>query len=176
MLLADLHNGVEELILEALLQNAKHAEAQAVAKFEEALALAEPVDMIQPFVGFKQRLTRFLYAFSKTENYGPFVHKILAANESSSKGRGAEDARFGLREKPLTLREQDTLDLLARRYHNDEIAAELGISVETVKTHLHGVYNKLGVHNRRHAVMLGQALGLLASPVQVPMYLQQSHR
>ena len=43
----------------------------------------------------------------------------------------------------------------------EEIAASLYLSVNTVKTHLRGIYRKLGVRNRREAVMLARRRGLI---------------
>lgn len=68
---------------------------------------------------------------------------------------------------PLTPREQDVLAYLIVGKTNREIAAELDISVGTVKTHLSSIYWKLGVSNRTEAALAGlrifPLLGVLAS-------------
>lgn len=56
---------------------------------------------------------------------------------------------------PLTRREQDVLIYLTVGKTNREIAAELNISVGTVKTHLSSIYGKLGVSNRTEAALVG---------------------
>jgi LuxR family maltose regulon positive regulatory protein len=61
----------------------------------------------------------------------------------------------------LTAREQTVLDLLPTGLSAREIAAELGISRDTVKTHTKRIYQKLGVSSRRSAVARGRELGLL---------------
>ena len=59
-------------------------------------------------------------------------------------GRSHELARdFG-----LTLREEEILAQLAQRKRNHEIAGELFISEQTVKTHVRNLYRKLGIHSR----------------------------
>jgi len=60
----------------------------------------------------------------------------------------------------LTRREAEVLDLLARMYSTDEVAAELYVSANTVKTHLKGIYAKLCVNRRADAVRRGRQLGL----------------
>ncbi|MCB1270520.1 MAG: LuxR C-terminal-related transcriptional regulator [Microthrixaceae bacterium] len=63
--------------------------------------------------------------------------------------------------EPLTEREQDLLPYLPTRLTNAEIAAELYISLNTVKSHLRHIYWKLGVDNRDGAVERAGDLGLL---------------
>jgi LuxR family maltose regulon positive regulatory protein len=61
----------------------------------------------------------------------------------------------------LTAREQAVLGLLPTGLSAREIADELGISRDTVKTHTKRIYQKLGVSSRRSAVARGRELGLL---------------
>jgi LuxR family maltose regulon positive regulatory protein len=61
----------------------------------------------------------------------------------------------------LTEREQTVLGLLPTGLSAREIADELGISRDTVKTHTKRIYQKLGVSSRRSAVARGRELGLL---------------
>ena len=58
----------------------------------------------------------------------------------------------------LTKREQEILALLAKGYFYKEIADQLGITLSTVRAHLHAVYEKLHVQSRTEAVVkyLGQ--------------------
>ena len=52
----------------------------------------------------------------------------------------------------LTKREREMLDLLAKGYRYKEIAEQLFISFETVRTHIHNVYEKLHVLSRTEAL------------------------
>jgi LuxR family maltose regulon positive regulatory protein len=61
----------------------------------------------------------------------------------------------------LTAREQAVLGLLPTGLSAREIAGELGISRDTVKTHTKRIYQKLGVSSRPSAVARGRELGLL---------------
>jgi DNA-binding NarL/FixJ family response regulator len=53
----------------------------------------------------------------------------------------------------LTRREQEILGLLAKGYLYKEIADQLGISLSTVRAHLHTIYEKLHVQSRTEAVV-----------------------
>lgn len=53
----------------------------------------------------------------------------------------------------LTKREQEILALLAKGYLYKEIADQLGITLSTVRAHLHTVYEKLHVQSRTEAVV-----------------------
>ena len=66
--------------------------------------------------------------------------------------------------EPLTGRELEVLDRLRRQWLNKEIAADLHVSPETVKTHTANLYAKLGVGDRRRAVRRAAELGLLPPP------------
>lgn len=63
--------------------------------------------------------------------------------------------------QPLTAREIEVLGLLAAGLGNKTIAARLGISEHTVKTHVTSVYAKLGVSNRAEAVAVAVRDGVL---------------
>ncbi|MFI1488554.1 LuxR C-terminal-related transcriptional regulator [Streptomyces sp. NPDC020747] len=61
----------------------------------------------------------------------------------------------------LSGREHDVLERLAQMMSTEEIAADLYVSVNTVKTHLKSVYRKLSVNRRHDAVHRARDLGLL---------------
>jgi len=62
---------------------------------------------------------------------------------------------------PLTKSETRVLHYLPTHLGAPEIAAELYLSANTVKTHLRHLYQKLGAHSRQEAVQRAQAIGLL---------------
>lgn len=62
---------------------------------------------------------------------------------------------------PLTKRELQTLELLAKGMRNKEIAEALFISETTTKTHLRSIYSKLGANSRTESVAIARNLGLM---------------
>jgi ATP/maltotriose-dependent transcriptional regulator MalT len=68
-----------------------------------------------------------------------------------------------VRERPaaLTKRERTVLRMLQGNLSLSQIAAELYVSANTVKTHTRGIYLKLGVSSRREAIQRANELGLL---------------
>jgi LuxR family transcriptional regulator, maltose regulon positive regulatory protein len=63
--------------------------------------------------------------------------------------------------EPLSEREMDVLRLLASNLDGPEIAHELNVTLNTMRTHTKNIYSKLGVNNRRMAVQRAEELGLL---------------
>jgi len=61
----------------------------------------------------------------------------------------------------LTRKEQQALACLGRGCNNDAIAAELGVSTSTVRSHLKSAYRKLGLQSRAEAVSFAARCGLV---------------
>jgi len=61
----------------------------------------------------------------------------------------------------LSVRELEVLKLMAEGQSNSEIAAHLYLSHNTVKTHIRGIFNKLGVDHRVQAAVAALRQGLI---------------
>jgi DNA-binding NarL/FixJ family response regulator len=77
------------------------------------------------------------------------------------KALGEEEERSGAEEIHLSARGNDVLMLLSKGLGNREIAQELGLSIETVKTHAERLYKRLGVTTRTDAVAKALRAGLI---------------
>lgn len=66
-------------------------------------------------------------------------------------------------ERPLSMREREVLDWVARGKSNSVIAEILGISAGTVDTYLRRIYDKLNVTDRTSAAVRGIGMGLIAA-------------
>lgn len=61
----------------------------------------------------------------------------------------------------LSSRETEVLLLMASGYTNEQIASKLYLSLATVKTYSLRIFDKLGAHNRAHAVVLALKQGAI---------------
>ena len=64
---------------------------------------------------------------------------------------------------PLTQRELEVLSMIATGKSNKQIADEMFVSINTVKTHIHRIYDKLDVKNRTEATLKASSLNLITS-------------
>jgi LuxR family maltose regulon positive regulatory protein len=64
--------------------------------------------------------------------------------------------------EPLTARETEVLRLMAEGAASRDIAARLGISYATVRSHIRSLGAKLGVHSKGEAVIKARALEIIA--------------
>ena len=88
-----------------------------------------------------------------------YVRRLLAA--AVNKTEGTAPVQQGLIE-PLSERELDALRLLGSDLDGPDIARELVVSLNTVRSHTKNIYAKLGVSNRRAAVRRAQELQLMS--------------
>jgi LuxR family maltose regulon positive regulatory protein len=151
---------IEVLALKALLHNANNEQDAALVDLEDSLALAQAGGFIRLYVDLGPAIADLLRRMQNREPFTGYIASILKAFADSSSLAAVSEGNRQLIE-PLTGREAEIIDLLAKRYSNKEIAAELVISPATVKRYASNLYKKLNVHNRREAVVAARALGLI---------------
>lgn len=148
------YGAIETRALQALA--APDAE-QALPFLRDALLRASPEGYVRTFVDKGPHMAALLRYAAAQGIAADFVRTLLGAFNST---RAPATTPSPLIE-PLSERELELLQLLARRRTNAEISTALTISINTVKTHLGHIYDKLGVHDRRAAVTRARELGQL---------------
>ncbi len=163
--------GWHSMLVRAHALHAVMASTQEAARaaLTEALTLAEPEGYIRTFVDLGEPMQLLLADYSvQTVERGEYVDRLLGAFEipiaqpetqteaSKSKLQNLNSTMI----EPLSDREIDVLHLLADGLTNPEIALTMHVSVNTVKTHLKNIYDKVGVHRRREVIARAKALGI----------------
>jgi LuxR family maltose regulon positive regulatory protein len=151
-------------LLEAIAQDALGDEGAAGRALERALDLAKTdralfLFLLHPAPGLLERHAR----------HGTAHAALIADILSLLAGRRSAPPPAGPRPplEPLSDSELRVLRYLPTNLTAPEIARELYISVNTVKSHMRSLYTKLGTHTRAEAVARARALGLLApSPLR----------
>lgn len=153
---------VRILALQAVGLAADGRDAEALAKLERAVAVAEPIGLIRTFVDIGPRLAPLLQRLLDAGVAPAYLRQALAAFAAETRAApAARLVREGAIVEALTEREMEILRLLGEGLSNKEIGARLVIAPETAKRHTGNIYGKLGVHSRREAVLRAQAIGLL---------------
>jgi len=160
---------IEILVVQALAHQMQGDVPSALAPLERALTLAEPEGYIRLFVDEGAAMAALLGDVLARGTVRVYVETLLAAFRAS----GARMMGFGLAGsiqhstsnshnlvEPLSARELDVLRLLRTDLSGPEIARELMVSLNTLRTHTRKIYDKLGVNHRRAAVHRAAELDL----------------
>jgi LuxR family transcriptional regulator, maltose regulon positive regulatory protein len=166
---------IEIQALRALARSASGDQSGAQAALAEALALGPPEGYLRVFVDEGPRMAALLHKLLRGRRQArpaaivtasrDYLARLVDAFEQAglpirpSIGRGGVVVP-GLVE-PLTARELEVLRLLAAGTPNRAIAEQLVVTLDTVKSHVTHIFDKLGVTNRTQAVSRARELGLL---------------
>ena len=152
-------------ILRALAHWGDRASEAAMESLTNALRLAEPGGFMRVFLDHGERIIGLLEHARRTieePELLAYVERILGAY-SLKVEKSPEVLRPQVKEivEPLSERELEVLQLLPSSLSSTEMAAELSISVNTLRTHLKSIYAKLDAHSRYEAIARAKELGLL---------------
>jgi len=149
-------SAIEILVLQALAHQARGDISAALASLQRALTLAEPEGYVRIFVDEGAPMASLLRAAAKQGIARNYVRRLL---DAVTKTEDSMPVSKGLIE-PLSARELDVLRLLGTDLDGPDIARELVVSLNTVRTHTKNIYAKLSVNNRRAAVRRARELDL----------------
>jgi LuxR family transcriptional regulator, maltose regulon positive regulatory protein len=149
---------VEALILDATARDRDGDRRGVEESMEAALELAEPDGLILPFMLWPSRELLERHPKHRTA-HGTLITTILdvlAGRAEPKRGPGAR-----LRDE-LSAAELRVVRYLPSNLTASEIASELIVSANTVRTHMRHIYAKLDAHTRSEAVARARELGLIA--------------
>jgi LuxR family maltose regulon positive regulatory protein len=146
---------IEILVLLALAHQLQGNTRAGLVPLERALALAEPEGYMRIFVDEGPPMAALLAAVHQVA--ASYVRRLLTAFGGAE---GIPPVKQALIE-PLSEREVEVLRLLATELSGPQIARELVVSLNTVRTHTKSIYAKLAVNSRREAIRRGEELDLL---------------
>src|SRR5438270_4508951 len=151
---------IEILVLQALAQQVRGDIPAALVALERALALAELEGYVRVFVAEGLPMAELLKEAAKAGITTDYARQLLTVfGNAEVKAPVKQDL---IQIEPLSDRELDVLRLLGTDLYGPEIARELTVSLNTVRTHTKNLYSKLGVNNRRAAVKRAEELQLLS--------------
>jgi LuxR family maltose regulon positive regulatory protein len=162
---------VEILSLQAVALHHGADPYAGVSPLERALTMAEPEGHVWVFAREGEPMRALLHRLLGNRPAWAFPQRVLDFAQASGTPAaalvaqlpfGPDHARPGQPVEPLSRRERDILRLLASDLSGPDIARELVVSVNTVRTHTRNIYAKLGVTSRRAAVRRGGELDLLS--------------
>jgi LuxR family maltose regulon positive regulatory protein len=150
---------VEAFLLDAIAEDALGNQDEADRALEHALDRAEPGGALLPFL--LHPVPRLLERHTR---YRTGHAALIAEIQDRLSGDRSVPPPAGPRPplEPLRQSELRVLRYLPTNMTAPEIASELYVSLNTVKTHTRSLYAKLGTHRRAEAVARARSLGLLA--------------
>jgi LuxR family transcriptional regulator, maltose regulon positive regulatory protein len=145
---------LEILVLQALAAQAAGDTPAALDALRGAVALAEPAGIVRVITDERPPIAALLRTLTKQDPAYRYARRLLTAGpEGTSTSTVLVD--------PLSDRELDVLGMLVSDLDGPDIARQLSVSVNTMRTHTKSIYAKLGVNTRRTAVRRAHELGLL---------------
>lgn len=129
----------------------------AYAALDAAVAIAEPEGYVRVFLDEGPAMLRLLKAAARRSGAADYLKELVHASREATE---RTPAQAGLVE-PLSERELEVLRLLRSDLDGPDIANELVVSLNTLRTHTKNIYAKLDVSSRRAAVRRGEELDLI---------------
>jgi LuxR family transcriptional regulator, maltose regulon positive regulatory protein len=140
---------------------AKLDRGEALKLLDRTLRLAQPIGFLTTILDEGPDVYALLEALPTHAGLDRYVTALLDAARRQTAPPGDRVAQPLI--EPLSDRELTALRYLASRLTYREIANELYISINTLKSHVKAIYRKLGASTREEAVQAARQIGLLAT-------------
>ncbi len=151
---------IELLILQALALDAQGNLDQALSCLERALVLAEPQGFVRIFLDNGNPIIHLLKEAARRNIAADYAIKLLNLIDTDNQPDVPNHSPSSLLVDPLSDRELEVLHLIAQDLSYQEIAEQIMVSLNTVRTHVKNIYSKLMVHKRSEAVAKARELNL----------------
>jgi LuxR family transcriptional regulator, maltose regulon positive regulatory protein len=150
---------IQAFLLNARVEDALGDTGASLRAMERALDLAEPDGLLLPFLldWAPDLLQRHLRLRSTHASLISEILNLQSGRAPAARPEDAEPLQEALSESELRV-----LRYLPTNLRAPEIATELSVSRNTIRSHMRNVFAKLGVHSRADAVKRARALGLLS--------------
>lgn len=150
---------LEGLLLKATILDESGKRSEAILVLNKAIQLGSRLDLMKPFLDNSDFLKELLHEVMNIRKMSGAKYSFLKNILKALKVRTINDEPVVVEaqdDSGLTKREIEVLDLLNVGMSRQEIADALGVSHNTIKTHLNNIYSKLGVKNRSEVFKLMQ--------------------
>ncbi|CAL8479911.1 LuxR C-terminal-related transcriptional regulator [Caballeronia sp. S22] len=158
--------GLRLRTMQALAWMSAGMRGEAVEVIGEVVRMAAPAGLHQSLLDQGEQIGPLLQALrddtrnsAQTRDVLSYIDRLLDGWRAQYQPDGTSRREAG--REPLSARERNIVELIAQGLSNKEIARDLGVTPETIKSHVKNIFVKLAVDKRAHAVARAQALGLV---------------
>lgn len=151
---------IKLLILKSILLQDLKRQDEAITELRLALQISEGQEIIRPFINFREEIYPLINSILHKTKSGEtglsinYIEKIINSFEHSMKGKQIKTKNFSEREIQI-------LKLIEKGLSYNEISNCLGISMNTIKTHLKNTYSKLNAKNRIEAISKAKTVAII---------------
>ncbi len=170
---------IEIMTLQAIAHESAGNDGEAIKSLEKAVVLAQPENFMRTFIDEGDPVSKLLLEMLRQRGKGWEIEKpellryVVKLKDAFGPSAPVPTARMAAAaasealpwwyvEDPLSERELEVLQHVARGLSNQEIADKLFLSAGTVKRHMSNIYQKLDVHSRTQALERARSLKVLS--------------
>ena len=158
---AGLASEIRRLVVRACADRQQGRGQRALDTMRRAVEVARPDYYIRPFLEMPSLTVPLLRGLSDTRT-DPYILELVGqAEKLVSPASGCSSAAMV---EPLTERERQILQHLTSHHNLSQIGAIMGVSTNTIKTHVKAIYRKTGATSRDNAVSIARSHGLVFRP------------
>lgn len=148
---------IHNYIFKAVAKYQLYGMERGICVLQKVLSKAQSDDIVMPFVENASHIMSMLERIWNMDSQNEYIKRILDYSKKYNESLKSSEQNS----IKLSQRELEILLLVAEGLKRKEIADCIMISQTTVKTHLHNIYQKLGVNGKIQAVKLAKMYGFI---------------